>query len=425
VAATAQAARRAELSLEPGVVLTYVMHSFDNQADWEFNSVVVAVTPEETEFAVDATFKRPDGTLAPGVYHRRQSRREAMAARTIDHAGSCSPTDTTDTRYRNSTLLMVSQRVFRELSAGDPSEVHLYYSPPYPPRSCEPGMRIPGVLRRVEAGTVGFPLLVDGSEVTVPALHVRGTAGAVALQLALDYWFLDDPFEALLLRVDGVRRGPGSRDSSTFRQQLVRVDHGAPGRQADLAWPSPAREGAPSRADAQAGTGGTAGGRASPGERPAGTAATGADSGRGGGGGGGGGGGSRARGAGAGSGSALGAALERSCRTRVYGIYFAFGSAELRPPSEAALGAIASVMRQHPDWVITIEGHTDSIGGAASNQVLSKRRAAAVRDALVRRHGIPAARLVARGFGLTRPIAPNATLEGRARNRRVELARQC
>jgi OOP family OmpA-OmpF porin len=83
------------------------------------------------------------------------------------------------------------------------------------------------------------------------------------------------------------------------------------------------------------------------------------------------------------------------------------------------------VLRQHPDWVLAIEGHTDSIGGAASNQVLSERRVAAVREALVRRYGVPPARLVARGFGLTRPIAPNATLEGRARNRRVELARQC
>jgi len=391
------------IPFEPGVVLTYVMRSFDNQADWEFNSAVVGVTPEETEFVVDATFKRPDGILAPGVYHRRQSRREAMAARTIDHAGSCNPTDTVDTRYRNSTLLMVSERVFRELEAGEPSEVHIYYSPPYPPRNCEPGMRIPGVLRRVEAGAVAFRLLVDGVETTVPALHVRGTAGALALQLALDYWFLDDPKRALLLRVDGVRRVAGSRDSTTFRQQLIRVERGTPGRQADLAWtpPPPEREPgppAPEGGKLEGGGGTDAGGR----------------------------GGRRRPGGGfGGGGGALGAALERSCRARVYGIYFAFGSAELRPASEATLREIAAVLRQHPDWVLAIEGHTDSIGGAASNQVLSERRVAAVREALVRRYGVPPARLVARGFGLTRPIAPNATLEGRARNRRVELARQC
>ncbi|HXF96656.1 MAG TPA: hypothetical protein VNI61_11215, partial [Gemmatimonadales bacterium] len=249
------------IPLEPGVVLTYVMRSLDNQADWEFNSAVVAMTPEEAEFVLDATFKRPDGTLVLGTYHRRQSRREAAGARTIDHAGSCNPTDTADARYRNSTLLMASRRVFRELASGEAAEVHVFYSPPYPPRNCEPGMRIPGVLRRVEPGPVSFPVLVDGAEVTVPALHARGTAGTVALELTLDYWFLDDPDQALLLRVDGVRRGAGGRDAGTFRQQLVRVGRGGPGRQADLAWTPPPPGRVAGRPEAATGAGGRAGER--------------------------------------------------------------------------------------------------------------------------------------------------------------------
>jgi OOP family OmpA-OmpF porin len=76
------------------------------------------------------------------------------------------------------------------------------------------------------------------------------------------------------------------------------------------------------------------------------------------------------------------------------------------------------------EWAATIEGHTDSIGGAKSNQVLSERRADAVRARLVSA-GIVATRLKAAGFGATRPRETNTTIEGRARNRRVELARDC
>jgi outer membrane protein OmpA-like peptidoglycan-associated protein len=73
---------------------------------------------------------------------------------------------------------------------------------------------------------------------------------------------------------------------------------------------------------------------------------------------------------------------------------------------------------------VTIEGHTDSIGGARPNQTLSERRAEAVRARLVAA-GIAAARLKAVGYGAARPRETNSTIEGRARNRRVELARNC
>jgi OOP family OmpA-OmpF porin len=59
------------------------------------------------------------------------------------------------------------------------------------------------------------------------------------------------------------------------------------------------------------------------------------------------------------------------------------------------------------------------------NQKLSEQRAEAVRQALVARFGIAASRLTAQGFGLTRPVESNAAFEGRARNRRVEVARPC
>ena len=109
----------------------------------------------------------------------------------------------------------------------------------------------------------------------------------------------------------------------------------------------------------------------------------------------------------------------------MYGIYFAYNSAMVTPVSEPTLAQVAGVLKQHADWTLTIEGHTDSIGGAKYNQELSARRAAAVKQRLVERYGVGAARLKTEGVGLARPLAPNGTLEGRARNRRVELLRPC
>jgi outer membrane protein OmpA-like peptidoglycan-associated protein len=111
-------------------------------------------------------------------------------------------------------------------------------------------------------------------------------------------------------------------------------------------------------------------------------------------------------------------------RAEIYGIYFDFAKATIRPESEAVLKEIAGVMTKNPTWVLSVEGHTDNIGGTASNQDLSVRRAVAVQKALVDRYHIAAARLTPAGFGESRPKETNDTIEGRARNRRVELAKQ-
>jgi outer membrane protein OmpA-like peptidoglycan-associated protein len=105
-----------------------------------------------------------------------------------------------------------------------------------------------------------------------------------------------------------------------------------------------------------------------------------------------------------------------------YGLYFEFASAEIRPESEPVLHEIAGVMQRHPDWKLRVAGHTDSIGGAASNLELSRKRAEAVRKALGKL-GVPLSRLEATGYGAAVPKESNTTLEGRARNRRVELTR--
>lgn len=123
--------------------------------------------------------------------------------------------------------------------------------------------------------------------------------------------------------------------------------------------------------------------------------------------------------------SAVEATLASDCRAELPGIYFAFGSAVLDPASAPTLADVAAMLGRHADWTLAIEGHTDSIGAPAANLELSSQRAASVRAALVSRLGVPAARLTAAGFGATRPRESNATIEGRARNRRVELARRC
>jgi outer membrane protein OmpA-like peptidoglycan-associated protein len=113
------------------------------------------------------------------------------------------------------------------------------------------------------------------------------------------------------------------------------------------------------------------------------------------------------------------------CRAVLHGIYFNTGSAELLAQSDAALNEIGAVLNANPDWTVGVEGHTDNIGGDAYNLDLSKRRAITVRDALSARFDIQTARLPAQGFGASRPVDTNDTLEGRAANRRVELHRQC
>lgn len=122
---------------------------------------------------------------------------------------------------------------------------------------------------------------------------------------------------------------------------------------------------------------------------------------------------------------ALENALASECRVELPGVYFEFNSASLNPQSESALRSLADLLGRRPEWQISIEGHTDSVGTERYNMDLSARRAAAVREALVSTYGTAAGRITTAGFGKSRPREPNATPEGRARNRRVELVRAC
>ncbi len=101
-------------------------------------------------------------------------------------------------------------------------------------------------------------------------------------------------------------------------------------------------------------------------------------------------------------------------------ILFAVDSTALRPDLQRDLAALAANLRQYPDSIVDIVGHTDSTGDAAYNLNLSERRAGAVSNVLAR-NGVPGWRLRSVGRGETQPVASNADAAGRAQNRRVDI----
>ncbi|HXB06964.1 MAG TPA: OmpA family protein [Puia sp.] len=103
------------------------------------------------------------------------------------------------------------------------------------------------------------------------------------------------------------------------------------------------------------------------------------------------------------------------------GILFDINSATVKGESYGALKDIADVLKDNATVQVKIVGHTDSDGDAAANLTLSQKRAAAVKDALVREFGIDATRIQTDGKGATQPLAPNTTPTGKAQNRRVEF----
>jgi outer membrane protein OmpA-like peptidoglycan-associated protein len=101
-------------------------------------------------------------------------------------------------------------------------------------------------------------------------------------------------------------------------------------------------------------------------------------------------------------------------------VHFDFNKSIIRSDAVAVLNEAAETLKAEGGIAVIVEGHTDSVGSDAYNQKLSQRRADAVRQYLVK-HGIPANRITAEGFGESRPVASNDTADGRAQNRRVEL----
>lgn len=281
----------------------------------------------------------------------------------------------------------------------------------------------PGTLRRIGAAIQPFPVLLNGRRVTLPAIRMRGELGQPGHLRPWEFWFLDHPTQPLTLKVTYGGEGASESAPPEWMRQIVRIDVPEPVDGARAGTGVSDDPGGPGSGDltgsgadlgADAGVAGAgaaaAGGAATP------AAGQGSGEGRGVGGG---------SGIGDGAGADMARDLAANCRVPVPGIYFEFASDQLNPASEPWIREVAGLLHRHPEWPVTIEGHTDSIGGPRYNQDLSERRAGALKQELVGTHGIPAARLSTRGFGLSRPLEPNTTLEGRARNRRVELVRPC
>ena len=214
-----------------------------------------------------------------------------------------------------------------------------------------------GVVTRVEAGDVAFPVIVNGTPTTLPAIHASGVLvveDKKAREMSTsdadkpkrsDLYVLDDPRNPLLLL--------WKMDINNFRLQVTEIRF--------------------------------------PVDQPV---------------------------------KKIEQDLLKNKHAVVYGIYFDYNSDKIKPESEPVLSEIAEALKNNPDWKLTVDGHTDNIGGDAYNLELSKRRSAAVKQVLAARFGVNPTRLVTSGYGESRPVDRNDTLEGRAKNRRVELTRE-
>jgi OmpA-OmpF porin, OOP family len=114
-------------------------------------------------------------------------------------------------------------------------------------------------------------------------------------------------------------------------------------------------------------------------------------------------------------------ALGSEGKIDLYGIYFDVDKTTLKPESKPVLDEVAKLLKSDPSLKAEVAGHTDNTGTVEHNRKLSAGRAAAVVNALISNYAIEAARLQPQGYGDAKPIAPNETDQGRARNRRVEL----
>jgi len=234
--------------------------------------------------------------------------------------------------------------------------------------------------QRVEASPVMLPVIVNNVPVELPTVHIVGDF----VGDKTEFFFLDDPANPLAIKwrygIDSVSeedfqkfKKAGmklNRDLATL--QVIKISDGCASLSAE-------RSGPPGQAPSTSGN-----------NNP----------------------------------DQIETSLASTGKADVYDIYFSFNSDQIRSESEPRIKEIADALNKHPDWKLSVEGHTDSIGTSAYNLDLSRRRAAAVKEDLVKRYKVDPNRLATVGYGSTRPKDSNETLEGRARNRRVALVRE-
>lgn len=105
----------------------------------------------------------------------------------------------------------------------------------------------------------------------------------------------------------------------------------------------------------------------------------------------------------------------------LHGLAFKLGSSQLSPQNLLLLAKAQQALREFPEAAIEVGGHTDTAGNPDYNQVLSERRAQAVRQQLILSMNLPEAQITAVGYGPARPVSPNDTEEGRSKNRRIDI----
>ncbi len=120
----------------------------------------------------------------------------------------------------------------------------------------------------------------------------------------------------------------------------------------------------------------------------------------------------------------MAADISTSGKVAIYGIYFDFNKADVKPESESTLKEITKLLQQDAKLKLYVVGHTDNVGGLDYNMKLSQQRAEAVVKELVSKYKVDGSRLKALGVGPAAPVTSNETEEGSAKNRRVELVKQ-
>lgn len=382
-----------------------------NQVNGDYESIKTIESANDTALRLKYTAERLVTDMLDGHFGEvqkttvyRSLQREDLAGATLYQQRYFAGMPET---IPGSTSIGISSDTLKKLKAGEGVEIKIsnaYSGDVGIDENVRPNIydfQTPGTITRVEANPVMFPVLVNDMKTELPAIHVTGDfAGDKA-----EFFFLDDLANPLTLKfrigIDAVppmnkemveecqeiaKAAPdmaklmchgGTKPTDSEVLQVVSISYRCPlpppVAAATPAAPGPAAPSAPALSS------------------PA---------------------------------SELEQTLAQDKPAQIYDIHFSFNSADIRDESLPRLKEIADVMKRHPDWRLAVNGHTDNIASDAYNLDLSKRRAAAVKDALVKRYGIDAARLTTAGLGESQPQDTNDTLEGRARNRRVELIRQ-
>jgi outer membrane protein OmpA-like peptidoglycan-associated protein len=355
------------------VGLSVVTAISQKDGDYESIKTIEAVTNQEVrlKYSSERMFKDEfideEPKLKQTVVHRTM--------RTEDLANSNSYEQQFDEQLPElipgTTAIGTSASVLNKLKKDGEAEIGFFIAFSAPP-SLDPNdtfyifrNQMMGTIARLESTPVMLPVIVNNQRVQLPAIHAIGDF----VGDKTEFFFLDDPANPIALKwrygIDSMSADDAKKAGKATRDiddlQVIKINYTC----ADASLPN-------------------------------GKPATGA----------------------------LEDSLAKTGKADVYNIYFTFNSDKIRDESEPSLKEIADVLQKHPDWRLAVGGHTDSVGTTAYNLDLSKRRAAAVKDALVKRYKIDPARLTTNGYGASQPKDTNDTLEGRARNRRVELIKQ-